>query len=144
MLKQYKDLRVILMSATIDTTLFTEYFGSCPVIEIVGRTYPVQEYFLEDIVQMLDFVPSVVKKRKNKSSNADDDDDDDLDGDIEVETNGAEPEDLNCNTMVSNEYSERTQNSMKQLSEKALSFEMVEYLIKYIVTLNQPGGILVT
>lgn len=30
------------MSATIDTTLFTNYFGGCPIIEMEGRTYPVQ------------------------------------------------------------------------------------------------------
>lgn len=27
------DLRIILMSATIDTSLFSNYFGNCPVIE---------------------------------------------------------------------------------------------------------------
>jgi ATP-dependent RNA helicase A len=52
MIQIYPDIRVILMSATIDTSLFSEYFNNCPVIEVVGRTYPVQEYFLEDIVQM--------------------------------------------------------------------------------------------
>ena len=26
--------RVILMSATIDTTLFSSYYGSCPVLEV--------------------------------------------------------------------------------------------------------------
>ena len=66
MLIMYKDIRVILMSATIDTSLFAEYFNNCPVIEVVGRTYPVQEYFLEDIIQVLDFVPSLTKKRKIK------------------------------------------------------------------------------
>lgn len=42
MVHTYPDLRVILMSATIDTTLFTEYFNKCPIIEIPGRAYPVQ------------------------------------------------------------------------------------------------------
>jgi ATP-dependent RNA helicase A len=37
MVSTYPDLRVILMSATIDTTLFSEYFGNCPVIEVPGR-----------------------------------------------------------------------------------------------------------
>lgn len=38
----YPDVRVILMSATIDTTMFREYFFSSPVIEVFGRTFPVQ------------------------------------------------------------------------------------------------------
>ena len=52
MLQIHKGLKIILMSATIDTTLFSDYFMNCPVFEIYGRTFPVQEYFLEDIVQM--------------------------------------------------------------------------------------------
>lgn len=39
--RAFPDLRVILMSATIDIKLFTDYFGSCPVIEVAGRAYPV-------------------------------------------------------------------------------------------------------
>ena len=42
MVKTYPDLRVVLMSATIDTTLFSEYFGNCPVLEVEGRTFPVE------------------------------------------------------------------------------------------------------
>ena len=38
----FPSLRVILMSATVDTTLFTHYFGNCKVVEVYGRTFPVQ------------------------------------------------------------------------------------------------------
>lgn len=38
----YPDVRIILMSATIDTTMFKEYFFNCPVIEVHGRAHPVQ------------------------------------------------------------------------------------------------------
>ena len=37
-----QDLKVILMSATIDTDRFSAYFQHCPVINIPGRTFPVQ------------------------------------------------------------------------------------------------------
>lgn len=30
------------MSATIDTSMFAEYFGNCPIMEIEGRFFPVQ------------------------------------------------------------------------------------------------------
>ena len=30
------------MSATIDTTLFSNYFNNCPIIEVAGKTYPIQ------------------------------------------------------------------------------------------------------
>ncbi|KAG9242683.1 P-loop containing nucleoside triphosphate hydrolase protein [Calycina marina] len=54
--------KVILMSATIDSKLFATYFTettqdgivhSCPSITIPGRTFPVKERYLEDILQEL-------------------------------------------------------------------------------------------
>lgn len=35
------DLRVIITSATIDTAAFAKAFGGAPVVEVTGRTYPV-------------------------------------------------------------------------------------------------------
>ncbi|CAG8473691.1 6928_t:CDS:1 [Paraglomus occultum] len=52
-------IKLILMSATIDTGIFADYFGEfcpdgkCPVIEVPGRTFPVQQYFLDDLIPML-------------------------------------------------------------------------------------------
>jgi len=40
------------MSATIDTTLFSNYFNNCPIVEVPGRAFPVQEYYLEDCIQV--------------------------------------------------------------------------------------------
>ncbi|KAI8139726.1 P-loop containing nucleoside triphosphate hydrolase protein [Fennellomyces sp. T-0311] len=45
------DLKVILMSATVEAHKFSEYFGRCPVISVPGRTYPVQVQFLEDVIE---------------------------------------------------------------------------------------------
>ena len=36
------ELKVIVTSATIDTARFSEFFGGAPVIEVSGRTYPVE------------------------------------------------------------------------------------------------------
>jgi ATP-dependent helicase HrpA len=36
------DLKVIVTSATIDTERFSRFFGGAPVIEVSGRTYPVE------------------------------------------------------------------------------------------------------
>ncbi|XP_010065338.2 DExH-box ATP-dependent RNA helicase DExH7, chloroplastic isoform X1 [Eucalyptus grandis] len=48
-------LKVILMSATVDSALFSRYFGNCPVITAQGRTHPVTTYFLEDIHETLEY-----------------------------------------------------------------------------------------
>lgn len=56
LVKVRKDLTVILMSATLNAELFSKYFGGCPVIEIPGRTFPVEKVFLEDIMEMTNYV----------------------------------------------------------------------------------------
>ena len=42
MLKKRPDLKVIVTSATIDTEKFSKHFDNAPVIEVSGRTYPVE------------------------------------------------------------------------------------------------------
>ncbi|EOD09487.1 hypothetical protein EMIHUDRAFT_448382 [Emiliania huxleyi CCMP1516] len=44
------DLRVVCMSATVQAELFSSYFGGCPVLTAQGRSYPVTDTFLEDIL----------------------------------------------------------------------------------------------
>ncbi|XP_051580749.1 ATP-dependent DNA/RNA helicase DHX36-like isoform X1 [Myxocyprinus asiaticus] len=51
------DLKVVLMSATLNAEKFSRYFDNCPMVHIPGYTYPVQEYLLEDVVEMLRFRP---------------------------------------------------------------------------------------
>lgn len=41
-LQKRPDLRLVLMSATVDCDKFAGYFGRCPVVTIPGRTFPVQ------------------------------------------------------------------------------------------------------
>ncbi|GAA5943107.1 hypothetical protein JCM1841_003894 [Sporobolomyces salmonicolor] len=47
-----KDLKVILMSATVDAEKIAAYMGGCPVVRVPGRTFPVTAYFLEDVVEL--------------------------------------------------------------------------------------------
>lgn len=57
--------RVVLMSATIDAKRFTEYFKDslpgpvglstqCPTLSVPGRTFPVEERYLTDVLQELE------------------------------------------------------------------------------------------
>ncbi|KAJ4433732.1 hypothetical protein ANN_16043 [Periplaneta americana] len=52
-------------------------------------------------------------------------------------------EDENLNKVVSEQYSVKTRNAIAQLSEKVVSFELIEELLKYIKSLNIAGAILV-
>lgn len=42
LLPQRPDLKVVVTSATIDPQRFSEHFGGAPIIEVSGRTYPVE------------------------------------------------------------------------------------------------------
>ena len=54
-LKKRPDLKVILMSATLNAELFSAYYGGCPMINIPGFTYPVEEFYLEDVLELTGF-----------------------------------------------------------------------------------------
>lgn len=46
LLKKRKDLKLIITSATIDTEKFSKAFDNAPVIQVSGRTYPVEVRYL--------------------------------------------------------------------------------------------------
>ena len=78
-----KDLRLILMSATMNAELFSNYFGGAPVLSIAGRTFPVTVHHLERLLPMVGyhleensayavkFKSSADVKRNNRSKHVD-------------------------------------------------------------------------
>jgi ATP-dependent RNA helicase DHX57 len=57
-LRTRKDLKVILMSATLDAEVFDAYFrevGPVGRVEIEGRTHPVQDFYVDDVVHFTGF-----------------------------------------------------------------------------------------
>lgn len=45
LLKRRSDLKLVVSSATIDSDKFSSYFADAPVIEVSGRTYPVEVFW---------------------------------------------------------------------------------------------------
>ncbi|XP_063365463.1 ATP-dependent DNA/RNA helicase DHX36-like [Cydia amplana] len=74
MLKQVlakrRDLKLILMSATIDSCRLRTYFGNCPVIHIEGLAYPVKDFYMEDVLTMTGYrLPPVQHASNEKDKN---------------------------------------------------------------------------
>lgn len=70
---QRPDMKIILMSATLNANLFSEYFYNCPTIHIPGRTFPVDQFFLEDAITKTNYViedgsPYMRSGKQNSSS----------------------------------------------------------------------------
>ena len=75
LLPRRPNLKIILMSATLNANSFASYFGrQVPVIDIPGRTFPVHQYYLEDILENIDYsleeFSEYAKKIDEKTSKA--------------------------------------------------------------------------
>jgi ATP-dependent RNA helicase DHX57 len=63
LLPKRPELRIILMSATLNAQLFAQYFErkflkgelKVPIIDIPGRTFPVEQLYLEDILDLTEY-----------------------------------------------------------------------------------------
>lgn len=76
------------------------------------------------------------KKRKRGSG--------DDDGSEEVAASqSAEDQEINCNNIVGNQYSQQTKVAMSNMSESEVSFELVESLLSHIKGMNMEGAVLV-
>ncbi|KAK1386969.1 RNA helicase [Heracleum sosnowskyi] len=135
------ELRLILMSATLDAELFSSYFGGAPVIHIPGFTYPVQAHFLENILEMTGYrlTPhnqiddyglektwrmnkQISRKRKSQIASA-----------VEDSLRVAEFK----------EYSRETQESLSCWNPDCLGFNLIEHLLCNICENEKPGAVLV-
>ncbi|KAI7951995.1 hypothetical protein MJO28_007679 [Puccinia striiformis f. sp. tritici] len=61
--KRRPDLKIIVMSATLDATKFQNYFNSAPLLKVPGRTFPVEtSYTSEPVPDYLEAAISTVLK----------------------------------------------------------------------------------
>ncbi len=129
MINTFPNMRLLLMSATIDTTIFQKYFGNCPILEVPGQAFPVQEYFLEDCIEMLKFVPPPQQRKRRN------------DDESEASVEGSD-DSLN-KVLLSPNYSEATRISMANISEREICFELIDALLLHIQNLNVSGSVLI-
>ncbi|KAJ3569724.1 hypothetical protein NP233_g4864 [Leucocoprinus birnbaumii] len=61
----HPQLKIILMSATINHEIFSRYFSDAPVLSIPGITHPIDDKYLEDIIPMIGYLPTSDKQKLN-------------------------------------------------------------------------------
>ncbi|KAL0127321.1 hypothetical protein PUN28_005545 [Cardiocondyla obscurior] len=135
-----KDLKILLMSATLNAERFSTYYNNCPMIHIPGFTYPVEEFYLEDVLSLVDFEfpapppePKGYRKhlkrykdqqqKKNEFQNM-------LDSHIRQ---------LAADT----KYKMHVINQLRNPLSEDLSLELIESLVRYICNVKNPGAILI-
>lgn len=65
---QHPHLRLVMMSATVQEGLFTDYF-SCPVVYVKGRCYEVKNHFIGEIHKLIAFQQREVAAERGKGPN---------------------------------------------------------------------------
>lgn len=64
-LKRTPHIRIVLMSATLDADRFAAYWGpKTPRMHIPGRTFPVKDHTLEDVLKLTGYIPPKKGKKK--------------------------------------------------------------------------------
>ncbi|XP_076061555.1 ATP-dependent RNA helicase Rhau [Oratosquilla oratoria] len=132
LLQMRPDMKLVLMSATLNAEMFSEYYGNAPMIHIPGFTFPVVEYYLEDAIEATGFEfpsdTSIPKWRRKEMKKQDEYDDIILPYIRELE-NGRK-------------YSYFTLDQLRRRSSEEMNLDFVLALLKHICTLP-PGAILV-
>lgn len=118
------DLKIILMSATVDAERFSKYLAGCQVLSVPGRTFPVQTKFLEDAIEFTGYTPDASLRNHEYVE----EDTDDVPDSQEDSATKAE----NIKTLKG--YSAKTRNTITHLDEYRIEFELVVQLLAKIAT----------
>ncbi|RAL14921.1 RNA helicase [Aspergillus homomorphus CBS 101889] len=116
-LRHRKDIKVILMSATLDANIFINYFGgrqSVGLVNIPGRTFPVDDYYLDDVIRDTGFYPELTER------------------DFDEET-------------TSSSQSDEPLGKVLRSIGMGINYELIASTVRYIDAKlgDQPGGILI-
>jgi len=131
-------LKVILMSATLNSQAFAEYFKDvrAGVSQIPGRTFPVKDHFLEDILQVTEYQPNPGTeyfKRAPRRKDADS-------SNRPVSSkNGEIPDEESFHVALrENGYGDNVVRALKNLEQGLINYELMTRLISHICTSMGP------
>lgn len=108
------ELKVILMSATVNAERFSTYFNRAPILNVPGRTFPVQTKYLEDAIELTGHVVDEDGQVQN------DDEDEEVDGKNNVG-------DLQG-------YSSKTRATLAKMDPYRIDYTLISRLIDTVTT----------
>ncbi|GLE10096.1 hypothetical protein PINS_up022091 [Pythium insidiosum] len=148
---QRRRLKVVLMSATLQAERFQQYFGGaarCPMLCVPGRTFPVQEFFLEDVLERTEFVLDDESPCRLR----DDDDQSSSKASTTITISGRggtsytqrvtwDADDRSRRQRIASTarddgdgYSARTRETLARLDERVINLELLELLLEQLVS----------
>ncbi|EXB30259.1 putative ATP-dependent RNA helicase DHX36 [Morus notabilis] len=143
LLPRRPELRVILMSATLNAELFSSYFVGAPTIHIRGFTHPVKVHFLEDILEMTgyrltpqnqidDYGEENMRRKRKKGMSL---------GKRKSWIASSVEDTLKAADF--NEYSPKTRVSLSLWNPDSIGLNLVEHVLCHIVRKERPGAVLI-
>jgi ATP-dependent RNA helicase DHX29 len=108
------DLKVVLMSATVDAQRFSQYLDGAPIIDVPGRTFPVEAKFLEDAIELTGHT------NEDAATAAVDEDNED-----DAQEKGSGEQKLDG-------YSKKTRNTLANYDEYRIDYSLIVKLIEKI------------
>ncbi|CAN1159224.1 DExH-box ATP-dependent RNA helicase DExH3 [Linum perenne] len=143
LLPRRPELRLVLMSATLNAELFSSYFGGAPTLHIPGFTYPVRQHFLENILeatgyrltpnnQIDDYGSEKTWKMQKQAQ---------MLGKRKTQIASAVGDTLESTDFGG--YSIRTRESLSNWNPDSIGFNLIEQVLCHIVKNERPGAVLV-
>ena len=117
------------MSATLNAESFSNYFGGCPTVSIPGRAQPVQEFRLEDALEVTGHLVLQGSDCAKKAP-----------------PRGKSDEEQLSKTAIRRlypGYSKNVIDSLAVVDESVTNYELIADLLQYICTAQEEGAILV-
>jgi ATP-dependent RNA helicase DHX29 len=112
------ELKVVLMSATVDAQRFSKYLNDAPILNVPGRTFPVQTRYLEDAIEMTHYTAPTGDKAHDSDRGGNDDED------APKEKSGI-PSKLTG-------YSSTTHNVLADYDEYAIDYDLIVRLMEVV------------
>jgi ATP-dependent RNA helicase DHX57 len=147
-LKTAPHLNVILMSATLDADRFATYWNNAPTLHIPGRTFPVEDFMLEEVLQLTNYNPPKKARKqqhfKNRSNNRksfswQDSEQSDDEGEMEEEdeTTASRQDDSD---RAPNEPQVPLEERVRRVDQQNVDYHLLGQLVKCIVQSNVMGN----
>ncbi|KDR85121.1 hypothetical protein GALMADRAFT_131855 [Galerina marginata CBS 339.88] len=128
------DLKVILMSATVDADKVSSYFGNCETLQVPGRTFPVDVQYLEDAIEYTKWsisenspyarrIHDKYYKGKNRPEWTED---------IPSPDEEEEDDNKNRNLKLEKRYSAETATTLNTIDERLIPYDLILRLLEKI------------
>lgn len=133
LLQERPDLKVVLMSATVDAEKISNYFGGTPILKVPGRTFPVDVRFLEDAIELTKWKVTENspyarrgKDKFNRGKGRIEWSEDVAAGDDDDEGDQQE------NVKLEKRYSPNTASTINTLDERLVPYDLIVRLLEHI------------